>query len=243
MGGVERSARRGGGRRAGLAGAVVAVVAGSAMLAACSGSSGQAAVAGHLVTVRGTVEGRTLAAWEVAYWQWRASLSRDHAAPSEGSCITAGQKRPVWFVNDDVGRLAEGVHTRTCTIPRGDYVLIGVPSIDCSTIERKPFHAMSDRGLLRCAREDWVASDPRSSVTLDGAAVRSGVFVKTGVFEFGTPARDTIFNVTGYTAGKAAVQGDVTMLAPLTPGGHTIVAELQYKGLSPSRVTYKITVK
>jgi len=178
----------------------------------------------------------------VAWWQWRVSLSRNHAAPSGRSCIASKQHGRVWFLSDDYP--VEGVpSTLRCSVPLHDCLLIGVPSIDCSTIEAPPVYANTHTGLLECAREDWRAAKPPDNVTLDDVPLSpAGVIVATPVFDFTAPATDNEFMAPGRTTGEAAVYGYVTMLRPLSRGHHTLVAELKYTGTKRNRVTYRLTV-
>lgn len=210
-------------------------------LAACS----QTATAvsrpeGHRSAISANVAGRSYAAWEVAWWQWRASLPKRKAA-SSNACITAKQGPRVWFLG---GNEYSGIKRsiRDCTIPSHDFVFIGAPSIDCSTIEPTPFFADTDTGLRACAHEKWSAEVPTSRVVIDRSVlVPSGVLVATPAFDFGTPATDSFLNVSGRTSGRAAVYGYATMLKPLKRGQHVIVAELKYGDLRADRVTYRVT--
>ena len=87
------------------------------------------------------------------------------------ACVTTGQHGPVWFPtpdNYDLGLNALG--TVTCHLPVGEYVLLG-PGYECSTVERPPFHASTDAGLLSCAhvaspRQSLVRRSPAQPVRL-----------------------------------------------------------------------------
>jgi hypothetical protein len=119
---------------------------------------------------------------------------------------------------------------------------VGVPSIDCSTIERAPFHATTDTGLVRCAQRDWHAVAPEGGLTLDGTALNATAgLVTTSAFDFSTPPNDNMFGVPGRTSGRAAVEGYVTILRPLSVGRHTLVTDLRYGSAQPERYTYKLT--
>ena len=196
----------------------------------------------RVVTV-GIVGGKTLTRWEIAWWQWRLKLSRDRAAPVPSSCIAANQHGPVWFMSDD-GRTNPSTRVRYCSVPRGDYIMLTVPSIDCSTIEAPPFHAVTDKGLVQCAQDDWRLSRPQIHITVDGVNEDPpGALVTTPAFSVSMPPTDNEFEAPGRTIGRAAVEGFATMVKPFAPGKHTLVDEHQYAGVRAERVIYYLSVR
>jgi hypothetical protein len=204
----------------------------SAVVAPAAGTSGALVGAHH------RVGGRTLSAWQAVWLQWRSALSDHTAAPSD-SCITSGQHGPVWFLSsDDSSQLSVTIH---CSVASGRYLLLAAPGIDCSTAERAPFHATTDVGLLRCARNLWRSAPPRYSFTLDGMALSPSV-VASRVFEIRMPATDNYLQAPGHTHTRAAVYGVVTMLRPLNPGSHTLVKLVHYPGEPTFRTTYQLNV-
>jgi hypothetical protein len=221
---------------------LAAILLAAVTLTACGAASSHNDIATRAAVVPNSerIGGRTLSAWEMSWWRWRISLSAHHAAPSPGVCVTLAQHLPVWFLHGDSPRSHSS--TRRCPIPRGDYLLVGAPSIDCSTVEPSPFHASTDAGLVRCAERDWNASEPHAAVTVDGVALNpAAVRVTTPAFAFVAPRSDNMFGLEGRTSGRMAVMGLVAMLRPLSVGRHTVVTELQYKGAEAERVVYQIT--
>jgi hypothetical protein len=141
-------------------------------------------------------------------------------------------------------RTAPPLHvTLNCTVPLHTYLMAGTPSIDCSTVEPRPFHATTNAGLMQCAQADWHAARASSSATLDGRSLEpAGAFVATRAFGFKMPANENLLRAPGHTSGLAAVVGYVAMLRPLRRGRHTLTVELDYKGVAADRVTYHLTV-
>lgn len=119
--------------------------------------------------------------------------------------------------------------------------MVGVPAIDCSTIEKPPFYAPV-RGLTRCASRLWSANRLHSSLTVDGVRLSvAGVFVVTSPFRFTVNHNQP--DLHGRSSGTAAVAATPALLNPLSPGRHTVIAENQYRGLPIERSTYVITVR
>ena len=192
---------------------------------------------GTLVGPHQRVGGRTLSAWQAAWWRWRSALPYHTAAPSPDSCITSGQRGSVWFLGGDPSSQV------SCSVPSGRYLLLGTPGVDCSTAEAPPFHARTNAGLLGCVRRVWRTTPSTYTVTLDGVLLRPSV-VASPVFDVRMPAQDNYLLAPGHTRARAAVYGVVTMLRPLSPGAHTLSVAVQYPRGSPtSRVTYRLTVR
>lgn len=181
-----------------------------------------------IVSPNATIGGLTYAQWASTAWQWAiANVHSYHArAPRMSACVTTGQHGPVWFPlpdNYDLGFNALG--NVTCHFPVGQYVLLG-PGYECSTVERPPFHASTDAGLLRCAH---VAQT--DSLLFDGQLLGPSDFpTSTGVFPFTMPASHNYLEVPGVTHGRAAAYGQAIILGPLPAGIHMIIDAHRYRG-------------
>ena len=187
------------------------------------------------------VGGLTYAEWEAKAWQWDLSNVRSHhsLAPSTVACVTGGQQAPVWFLNSDVYDFGHSF-TIVCNVPAGDYVFIEYPSVECSTVESRPFHATTDAGLVRCARS---FAPVKSSLAFDGQVLSpSGFVVSTGAFSFTMPATHNFLEISGKTGGRAAAYGQGLMVGPLTPGTHSIVRVSKYRDLPIRAVTFQLKV-
>jgi hypothetical protein len=182
------------------------------------------------VPASATIGGFTYAQWLTKEWQWAIATLHSHhtKAPSHLSCVTTGQHGPVWFADTDYYELyvAGRRIVLTCHIPQGQYVLLPAPSYECSTVERPPYHATTDAGLLRCAHVRQA-----ESLLLDGQVVTpSGFPVNTGVFTFTMPAEHNFLDVPGKTQGRGAASGLPIILGPLPAGVHTIIQTFHYGG-------------
>jgi hypothetical protein len=186
------------------------------------------------------IGGRSYSQWEKSAWQWDlAHLHRYPNPPSAGTqCVSAGQHGPVWFLRGD--SYPGHAITRTCKIAAGRYLFIDVPTVECSTVEPAPYHAVTDAGLRRCVRSFRPAT---SSLELDGKAVKpTGFLVGTPVFSFTMPPAHNLLGVSGQTHGRAAADGHVIMLRPLARGAHTLVRTTAFAGGRPDRTTYRLTI-
>jgi hypothetical protein len=167
----------------------------------------------------------------VAAWRWRLSLP--NVTSNKTSCFTKAQRGPVWFLGgSETGR----VITRTCAIPAGRYIMLYSPSVDCSTLERPPFHATSDAGLQRCAKHYWQRHPGRENLTVDGVSIRpAGYIIATPAFSFTIPRENNWLGVRGHAHGRAAVYGAISILR-LSRGTHTLVQ------VGGEKVTYQLTI-
>jgi hypothetical protein len=204
------------------------------------GVSGAAAQATPLVPGGGLVAGRGYGQWVIAAWQWR--VSQPDVTPARSSCFTAAQHGPVWFLGGS--DFKGSAITRMCTIPAGRYIMLDVPSVECSTVERPPFYARTDSGLVRCARTWWKKHAGEETLTLDGTTLEPpGYLGGTSAFSFTFPARNNYLHVRGHTDARGAIYGAATILRPLSPGPHTLVqVEAFAKTSYYVTTTYKLNV-
>ena len=146
----------------------------------------------------------------------------------------------MWFLG--AGHTNAKVITRTCAVPAGRYLIWATPSYDCSTVERAPFHATSDAGLIRCARADWQSAPGFETVTLDGRRLKPPAYVGgTTAFAFQMPAHNNWLHVQGPTHGRMAVYGLASILRPLSPGRHTLELTGGFSGSTTTQV-YELTI-
>jgi hypothetical protein len=187
------------------------------------------------------IGGLTHAQWEARAWQWDNAYVRSHhsSAPTTVPCVSKGQSGPVWFLRHDTYDFGSRPFTVTCSVPVGRYVLIDYPGVECSTVERPPYYAKTDAGLVRCAQ---AFRRPSSALAFDGQTISpSGVVVTTSPFSFSMPPRNNYLEVNGATHGRAAYHGQVLILEPLTPVSHTLVRVDRYAGGMLRTTTYEIT--
>jgi hypothetical protein len=227
--------------------ALVAVTCGIAAPAAAQPSQldstyTSASQATPLVPGNASVAGRFYGQWAAADYKWRVSQPN---ITSKTSCFTAGQHGPVWFLAG--GRTNAMAVTRSCAVPAGRYLMWATPSNYCSTVDRAPFHATSDAGLIRCARAAWQSEPGFETVTLDGRRLQPPAYLGgTAAFAFKMPAHNNWLRVPGRTHGRMAVYGFATILRPLSAGIHTLEVtdgfRLSGSAYSLLQVTYNLTV-
>jgi hypothetical protein len=229
---------------------VTIVLLAASLLLGC-GASPHAAPSAHgssgepvePVFLGATIAGRSLVAWDVAWWQWRAALSNHAHAPEEDACISKGQQGPVWFLDDYLPARDVGPHRRSCSISARDYLLFTVPAVTCTTVSPVRERHASNRDLIRCAQAEWGYFRASARLTLDGKALHIfGELIATPAFPIHTPGRDTIFGGTALRLGRAAVDGDAIAFKPLSPGRHVLISEVHYRKQPVDRVTYFLNV-
>jgi hypothetical protein len=236
---------RSGGRRRALAAAVLMI----GFVAAAVGlpASVSASNLNELVPKGERVAGRTYGQWAAAWERWRLSLSLNHAAASTSACATAHQSGAVWFLGGDAGASAKPV--RSCTIPARRYLMLAVPTAECSTVEKPPFHATTDAGLQACARRSWIRTLgdgllAPDQLAIDGVTLTPPAFVVASpTFSFTMPMTDNFLQVSGHTHGRSAVYGDVAILRPLPAGTHTLIVPFELLAPSQPTGTYRLTIK
>jgi hypothetical protein len=241
---LKRCARLGGGRRAPVSALLITGVVAAAVSVPASLSASKL---NEVVPKGQRIAGRTYGQWAAAWERWRLSLSLNHAAPSTSACATAHQSGAVWFLGGDGGASAKPV--RRCTIPAGRYLMVGVPTAECSTVEKPPFHATTNASLRACARRFWIKTLGNGLLApdhlgIDGVTLSPpGFVVASPAFTFTMPTSDNFLQVSGHTHGRSAVYGEVAILRPLPAGTHTVIAPFDLLTPSQPTGTYRLTIK
>jgi hypothetical protein len=200
------------------------------------------------VVARGQIAaGHGLGYWLGSWWKWRLRFKDRRLAPY-GKCVTRGQHGPAWFLLGEVRKSNQYRSEVSCSIPAHRYLAFPVQfSVDCSTVERRPYHASTDRGLLRCARRDWrrihERFNPHEVLKLDGHRISHGYLVASPVLRFTMPAHDNHLHVRGGTHGRFAVFGTAFVLRPLSPGRHTLWSRTKDPGYPPMINTLRLNVR
>jgi hypothetical protein len=194
--------------------------------------------------------GNDYGGWSAAWWQWfmQTPVSAngiDHPSINGNFDVTEGQTGDVWFLAAPFGTVV-----RSCTIPSGKALFVGLLNAECSNIEGLGDTAKQQRA---CAKAFGDLIDPNSLFcVIDGTPVAnlSSYRIGSPQFAFLAPSPCWIFGSceggTGGTGGPgtSVANGYYVFLAPLAPGHHT----LHFGGAFPSfgaslDMTYNITVQ
>lgn len=163
------------------------------------------------------VQGLTYGEWSAVFWQQAFAL------PASDSWLGGHYGPDCFFARiGNVGLAVSGGGTLnlSCEVPAGMPLFMVVLASECSTIEPPPFYGGNEEELRACALT-FVPADLQ--VSIDGASVEnlSDYLVLSPLYEFTVP-EDNFFGVPGGTVAQSISYGTWLMLAPLTPGEHTI---------------------
>ena len=162
--------------------------------------------------------GKTYGEWSAAWWKWVMELPVTGPIPhpsvdDPAFDVTEGQSGQVWFLASPFGTVS-----RTCTVPTGKALFIGLVNGEASDLE-----GLGATEADRRAYAEWQADHiVNLSCSIDGVAVvnLSSYRVQSPEFSFTAPT-PWIFGATGGT-GLSVADGYYLMVAPLSAGAHTI---------------------
>lgn len=192
-------------------------------------SSAHAASTSSIVPPGGKVAGKGYAQW-LGLW-WKSFL--------QGSTSPCGRGGRVIVLAGGAGAFTKKGETQTCMVAAGKPIYVNGLAVECSTVEKAPYHATTDAGLRRCAR--GLFKGATSHLTLDGVDVHTARFrTASPAFAFRLPKR----NVLGAKQrnGRAAAYGDGLLLRGLSRGRHTLAGTGRLGGM-PAKLTYRLTVR
>jgi hypothetical protein len=156
--------------------------------------------------------GKTYAQWSVLWWQWFLPLT----GAQFNSC-SIGQSGPVAF-------LLAGPASCTGSVQPGTALFFPIGNVECSDLEGAPFHGDTPAQRAACAAF-WVSAIGTLDVTIDGVRVDNPGSYHVLSPDFGfTVSPDNVFGIpcAGSCSGLSSGDGYYVMLAPLSPGDHTI---------------------
>lgn len=166
--------------------------------------------------------GKTYGEWSAAWWKWAMELPLTSASGATHPFVdastfdvTEGQSGQVWFLAAPFGTVS-----RTCTVPTGKALFIGLVNGEASDLEGLGATEAELRSYAEWQADHIVTST--LSCTIDGVAVAnlSSYRAQSPEFSFTAPT-PWIFGGTG-GAGAAVADGYYLMVAPLSAGPHTI---------------------
>ena len=191
--------------------------------------------------------GRTYGQWSAAWWKWAMELPLTNSAGATHPFIddprfevTEGQSGNVWFLAGPFGTVS-----RTITIPSGTALFIPILNAEASNLEGLGATAAEQRANATATADAAVASS--QSFSIDGVAVQNLTAYRavSPQFAFTAPTPWIFCDIGG--AGKSVGDGYYIMVAPLSPGQHTVhftgTFDFGSAGSFSLDVTYNITVQ
>jgi hypothetical protein len=164
------------------------------------------------------VQGLTYGGWLARWWQYALELpaSQNPLSGATGENCTFQRWGSVALVLANSGMDVPIV----CEVPVGTMIFLEVLSAECSTLEPPPFYGGNEAELRACA-ETFVPTALEASI--DGIDVKnlSDYVVESSPLYTFTVPEDNILGVEVAT-GESVASGAHLLLAPLTPGKHTI---------------------
>jgi hypothetical protein len=197
------------------------------LAATVSTSSAAAATA---VPPGGKVGGKDYARWLVI--SWKALLAKP---AGDNECDTVRGVRMLFST-------ARGPRTVfDCSMRAGAALYVNLPSVECSNVEKPPYHGDTATELKTCAREQYEGFFGKVRLVIDGKPVRRlGRWItKTGVFRFRMPKKNVLG--TKKRRGKAAAYGAGVFIKGLKPGRH-VLKQTVIGGGEKATVIQRITV-
>jgi hypothetical protein len=184
------------------------------------------------------VQGMTYGEWSVEWWQYVFSLPMDQnplVGATGAECAFELDSNVAVVVVDPLS--PEPIE---CEVPAGTTLFLDILSAECSTLEAPPFYGGNEEELRACAQA-FILHDLEA--TIDGVAIQNiEAYIHTSpLFEFTLPA-DNILEVEAGLTAQSVSYGAHLMLAPLTPGEHTIQFHASHPDDFTVDTSYHITV-
>lgn len=162
------------------------------------------------------VQGMTYGDWIAQWWKFALELPLSQN-PIAGGTNCAYQR---------VGNVALVVANSLldepiqCEVPAGTLLYIEVLGAECSTLEPPPFYGGDERELRACVHA-IVPEELQASI--DGVPVRNlDQYIFTSPMVGFTEPEDNILGVPAGSTGYSVGYGAYLLIAPLSPGKHTL---------------------
>lgn len=199
--------------------------------------------------------GKSYGEWAGGFWQWLLSIpgSVNPFDDLTGENCALGQFGKVWYLAGDP-TFGGGV-TRQCKVPTGKAILFPIVNAECSTLEPPPFFGQNQGQLRRCVRNIGFSDADTLRVKIDEKEFTTNDLLQfrldpaqAPVVGIVIPDENNVLVNTELTgnAGESVPGGYYVMIAPLTPGVHTIEFE-GVLGAGPfagfaQKVTYNLEI-
>lgn len=184
--------------------------------------------------------GATRGEWDARSWQWVVTMPEaiNPGFDTTGERCGYGQSGPVFFLP---GAYVPETFERTCVVPEGVALFVGIGGSECSTVEPPPFFGRDEAELRACAAS-YTDTITDVSVTINGEAVPN-----LDAYRTASPMFTMIFpedNFFGVPAGAALSVSDSysILLAPLPPGEYEITGSATFAGEDTLESTTRVIV-
>lgn len=205
----------------------------AALVFAPAAASSATSAHGQVVPPQARAFGSTQGEWGARWWQWALSApaADNPVLDSTGADCGVGQSGQVWFLAGTFG----GSATRSCTVPAGRGLFF--PVLNYTFIATDPGETEELAHSKASARIDSVDTSLLAA-EIDGVSVDDLAQHRahSPTFSVTLPVNN-IFGIPAGTYGPAAADGFWLMLAPLSPGAHTI----HFHGVFASGLTVDVT--
>ena len=186
---------------------------------------------------------KTIGEWSARWWQWSFAIpaSTNPMLDNTGAFCDVGQQGPVWFL---AGIFGVGTVDRTCTVPRGRYILFPIANafwinsaLDDPNNTETDYRQFANDTLPPSIGGELDATldgnpiifNPRTPIIRSQSPVFTATFPTGNVFGL-DPSLLTGFPIVS--------DGFWVMLPPLDPGVHI----LHFRAGQSQDVTYRLTV-
>lgn len=191
----------------------VILLSASVLIAKAYGATG-----GGVLPPAARIQGLTYGEWSAKWWQAIFALPA-----SENPLTGATGNNCIYEKVGKVGLVMANPtagETLTCDIPAGMMLFLDIASAECSTVEEPPFYGGTPEELRLCASS---FSFTNLEAKIDGVPVQklNQYIHLSPLFEFTLP-EDNILGMPAGTFVQSVSNGAHVMLAPLSPGEHTI---------------------
>lgn len=178
------------------------------------------------------------------WWQWAASLPSLNGGPFDPASTNCGENQPDRNVYFLAGQVTSDPVVRTCEIPAGKRLLLPVINVECSSLEvDTPFFGGTSAERRACV-EDPDFTPSALVATLDGQPIVPDLQdfeVISGDFPFTAVDGNPVGIPPGN--GLSVSRGVWLLLAPLSPGEHTIVFSGSFAAIGfQTTATYHLTI-
>jgi formylglycine-generating enzyme required for sulfatase activity len=206
-----------------------------------------------------TPYGQTYAAWSARWWQWNFSLPTTNHPIQDSAPIQTGQSGQVWFLGGTFGHGGNQTLMRSGSVPEGTALFIAIME-SWADNANCPVPDNFTQAQLRSLAADFQNQVVGMSCTIDGNftvdlsdSISTPYRVQSPAFNYNMPAvhnyADDLFGAvcyrnssgTPYTVTGAVADGVYLMVAPLSPGAHTIHFSGSVAGVTQD-VTYNLSV-